>query len=116
LCSAGNGTPRARERRTSSTSRESDSSRVHDSSRVSQSALIRAERVEEGLAKGDVGDGVAYGGTNARRVGVRKGRASGFKNGWAGRSGNRVSQAYIGLVNAPLTIVFELFDCPPSPI
>ena len=65
LCSAGNRTPRARDRRTSSTSRESDSRTVHDSSRTSQSALMRAERVEEGSAKGEVGGGVAYGGMKA---------------------------------------------------
>jgi len=38
---------------------------VHDSSRASQSALIKAERVEDGSAKGEVGGGVGYGGMKA---------------------------------------------------
>ena len=59
---------------------------MHDSSRTSKSILIFAERVGDGLAKGDVGDGVTYGGVKARRLGVRKGRASGPKRGWASPS------------------------------
>jgi len=42
---------------------------------------MKAEFVGEGLVKGDVGEGVAYGGMKARRVGVRKGKASGPKMG-----------------------------------
>lgn len=79
LCSAGKRTPRAKERRTSSTSRESDSRSVHDASRMSKSNLRRLERVGDGLAKGEVEGGVGYGGMKARRIGVRKGRVSGPK-------------------------------------
>jgi hypothetical protein len=47
---------------------------------------MRAKRVEEGTANGVVGDGVECGGMKACSVGVRRGRASGLKTGWADKN------------------------------
>jgi hypothetical protein len=86
---------------------------VHDSSRASQSALIKAERVEDGSAKGEVGGGVGYGGMKVWRVGVRKGRASGLKIGRADRYQPKLFQSQS---TTPPTVIFKLLYCPPCPI